>query len=426
MAQKRLDEFSDEASASSVNRKKGEMTISTPDHGFSVVAPENIHLSYLVSAGYDGQTRKARVKLYEPVSGRMYSWLDNTGHKPYCLTNLSPYELEKISRVTQHQGFDHFEIVNKFDPLLNKNVKVTKIVAKDPLAIGGRSAGCIRDIIPEDFPKISDVPITREEIKVWESSIKYYQSYIFDRGLLPGMIYEVRSGNLIPKKLEKAERTIRQICAMFKNATAEELGFIEQWARLLEYPAPKFRLLAIDIEVLSPIPTRVPDPREAAYDVVCVSLYGSNGLKRVLLLKREGIQEGAEDLPADSKVQYYDTEKELLRAVFEALWKHPFVLTFNGDDFDLRYLQNRALYHLGFKRNEIPIEVRRRSCFLKYGVHIDLYRFFFNRSIKIYAFSNRYRDVRLNDVGKALIGTEKIPLENSLGELTYTELPFNS
>ncbi len=421
MAQKRLDEFSHEGLASPVN-KKGEVTISASDHGSPTVVPENMPLYYLVSAGYDGQTRKARVKLYEPVSGRILSWLDNTGHQPYCLTNLSPYELEKIGRVTQHQGFDRFEITNKFDPLLNKNVKVTRIVARDPLAIGGRSSGCIRDIIPEDFPKVSDAPVTREEIKVWESAIKYYQSYIFDRNLLPGMIYEVRSDNLIPKKLQNAERTIRQICAMFNNATAEELSFIEHWARMLEYPAPKFHLLAIDIEVLSPIPTRVPDPREAAYDVVCVSLYGSNEMKRVLLLKRKGIQEGTENLPADTEIEYYDTEKQLVKAVFEALWKHPFILTFNGDDFDLRYLQHRALHHLGFKRNEIPIEVRRRSCLLKYGVHIDLYRFFFNRSIQTYAFGNRYRDVRLDDVAKALIGTGKIPLENSLGELTYTEL----
>jgi DNA polymerase I len=84
-------------------------------------------------------------------------------------------------------------------------------------------------------------------------------------------------------------------------------------------------------------------------------------------------------------------------------------------------LAHRALNH-GFRREEIPIEVGRRVCLLKYGVHIDLYKFFFNRSIQIYAFNNRYRDVTLDDVGKALIGMEKIKLEKNLGELTYTEL----
>jgi DNA polymerase I len=388
---------------------------------FPPVAPEDLSPSCFVSATYNGKTRKALIKLYEPNSGQIYFWYDNTGHMPYCLTNLSPYELEKINRLIQHSGFDHLEIVEKIDPLLDGNVKVTKVIAKDPLAIGGRPSGCIRDIIPEGFPKISGIPISPEEIKVWEAKIKYYQSYIYDRNLWPGMIYEVKNGDLVPKSLKEAEEMTRRIREIFKDASSEEQKYIEQWARLLEYPAPKFRRVALDIEVHSAIPTRMPDPREAAYPVVCVSLYSSDGQKRVLLLKRQNVREGTEHLPADVNLEYFDSEEKLIRAVFNALWNYPFVLTFNGDDFDLRYLTHRA-ENFGFRRNEIPIEVGRRVCLLKYGVHIDLYKFFFNRSIQIYAFSNRYRDVKLDDVGKALIETEKIKLEKSIGELTYTEL----
>ena len=389
---------------------------------FPSMAPANLPPSYFVSATYDGQARKALIKLYEPTTGRIYFWLDNTGHQPYCLTNLSEIELEKLERVTKHPGFDRFEIVEKLDPLQDKTVKVTKIVTKDPLAIGGRPTGCIRDIIPEDFPKVSETPVTPENIKVWEANIKYYESYIYDAKLLPGMIYEVKNGNLTQKTLENTEKAVKQIRDTFKDATNEELDYIEEWARLLEYPAPKFRRVAIDIEVLAPIPTRVPDPREAVYPVICVSLYASDGLKKALILKRKGVREGTEHLPADVETEYFDTEEKLVRAVFDALWKYPFVLTFNGDDFDLHYLANRARDHLGFKQGEIPIEVGKRSCLLSYGVHIDLYKFFFNRSIQIYAFNNRYRDVTLNDIGRALIKLEKIPLAKSLGELTYTEL----
>ena len=388
-------------------------------NAFPPVAPANLPPSYLVSASYDGRAGKAVIKLYEPVSGRIYFWYDNTGHQPYCLTNLSQYELEKISRLIQHQGFDRFETVEKFDPLLERQVKVTKIVAKDPLAIGGRPTGCIRDIIPEDFPKVSEVSIAPEDIKVWESTIKYYQSYIYDKNLLPGMIYKVQNGNLLPERLDDSERMIQKLKLVFKDATDEESGFIEQWARLMEYPAPSFRRIALDIEVLAPIPTRVPDPREAAYPVICVSLYSSDGLKKVMILKREGVREGVEHLPAD--VEYFSSEVTLIQAVFDFLWNYPFVLTFNGDDFDLSYLTHRAL-NLGIRRSEIPIEVGKRSCLLSYGIHIDLYKFFFNRSIQIYAFSNRYKDVTLNDVGKTLIQLEKIKLEKRLGELTYTEL----
>ncbi|MEM3457982.1 MAG: DNA-directed DNA polymerase I [Candidatus Bathyarchaeia archaeon] len=427
MAQRRLEDFS-KVEAKPLKEKEAEalpftetITKEKKEHAFPPLAPDNLPPSYFVSATYDGKTGKALIKLYEPNSGKIYFWYDNTGHKPYCLTNLSQYELEKITRLTQHEGFDHFEIVEKFDPLSERNVKVTKIVAKDPLAVGGRPTGCIRDIIPEDFPKVSETPIEPEKIRVWESKIKYYQSYIYDRNLQPGMLYEVKNGELIPKSLEEAERMVHNIREIFKEATDEELQYVEQWARLLEYSAPKFHRVALDIEVYTPVPTRMPDPREAAYPIVCVSLYGSDDQKKVLLLKREGVREGNERLPADVTLEYFDSEEKLIRAVFDALWNYPFALTFNGDDFDLRYLAHRAL-NFGFKRNEIPIEVGRRVCLLKYGVHIDLYKFFFNRSIQIYAFNNRYRDVTLDDVGKALIGMEKIKLEKSLGELSYTEL----
>jgi DNA polymerase I len=385
------------------------------------LTPVNLSSAYFVSATYDGQAKKALIKLYEPVSGQIYFWLDNTGHKPYCLTNLSQYELEKITRLTEHPGLDHFEIVEKLDPLSNRNVKVTKIVANDPLAVGGRPSGCIRDIIPEDYLKVAETPISPESIKVWESRIKYYQSYIYDLKLLPGMPYDVKNGQLVEREVSEADRMVAETLGSFQGATAEEREYVEEWARLLDYPAPKLRRLAMDIEVFAPTPTRVPNPEEATYPVVCVSLFSSDGLRKVLLLRREGAREGSEHLASEIVVEKFDAEDRLIRTVFEYLRTYPFVLTFNGDDFDLPYLFHRA-QNLGVRRSEVPIELGRRVCLLNYGVHIDLYKFFFNRSIQIYAFNNRYRDVTLDDVGKALIGLEKVRLSKSLSELTYTEL----
>jgi DNA polymerase I len=263
--------------------------------------------------------------------------------------------------------------------------------------------------------------VNPEDIRVWEAKIKYYQSYIYDTWFLPGMIYAVKDGSLVPCVLDEAEKTIAKLKGLFKDATAEELDYIEEWARLMEYPAPKFRRAAIDIEVYAPLSTRVPEPREAVYPVICVSLYASDDQKKVLILKRSGVREGNAHLATDVKLEYYDTEEQLLRAVFDILWEYPFVLTFNGDDFDLRYLTHRAV-NLGIPRHDIPIEIGRRVCLLRYGIHLDLYKFFFNRAIQIYAFSNRYRDITLNDVGKGVIGLEKIKYEKTLGDLSYTEL----
>ncbi len=375
--------------------------------------------SYFISATYNGKKACASMKLYEPDSQKIYFWDDTTGHKPYCLTNLPTSELEKISPLMSHPGLDHFESVEKYDPLLDQQVTITKVVAKDPLAVGGRPSGCIRDIIPEENAKLTGLD---QPAKVWEAAIKYYQSYIYDNNLAPGMLYEIKKGKLIPSRHEPSEGTVRKILELFQDEPEEFLQRIEIWARLLEYPAPGFRRVALDIEVASPVPTRVPDPREAAYPVICATLLGSDGKKKILVLKREGAREGVKDLPRDVSVEYYDSEEILTLKVFEALWNYPFVLTFNGDDFDLRYLYHRALNHLGLKRSQIPIEPGRRVCLLKYGIHIDLYKFFFNRSIQIYAFSQKYRDITLNEVGKALLGLEKIELDRPMLELTYTEL----
>lgn len=385
------------------------------------IAPLNLAASYFVSASYDGHQQKVIVKLYEPESGELYFWYDNRGHKPYCLTSLSKEKVLQFDRIIHHEGYDSCVTEERFDPLADQTVTVTKIVAKDPLAIGGRPNGTIRDIIPEDHPQVCGCQIQDSDTKIWESKIKYYQSYIYDQKLLPGMIYQVRDGNLEEAVVHESEQTLAKISELFKDVSAEEREFAEMWAKLLEYPAPRFRRAAIDIEVYSPLSNRVPDARVGACPVIATSIYSSDGDKRVLILKREGCKEGNAPLAPDVKVERFDSEAELLREVFKVLNDYPFILTFNGDDFDFRFLVHRAL-NLGFSRNEIPIEVGKRVCLLRYGIHIDLYKFFFNRSIQIYAYSGRYKDVSLGDVGAALLGMEKIHIDKTFGDLSYSEL----
>jgi len=390
----------------------------SPRRLLQLEALHKLPASYFVSASYDGERKCARIKLYEPRSEKIYAWYDTTGHEPYCLTNLPPSELGKIGRLISHSGFDHFESVEKYNPLLDQKLTLTKVVAKDPLAIGGRARGCIRDIIPEDYPK---TVAGEQQARVWEAAIKYYQCYIYDRNLAPGMIYKIDDSELVRARHEPSEETVREIRRLFQDESEEFLRYIEMWARLLEYPAPRFRRVALDIEVFSPIPTRVPDPHEAAYPVIAAALLGTDGKKRMLLLERKVVQEGFEKLPSDVSIERYDSEEKLILQIFEALWDYPFVVTFNGDDFDLRYLWHRA-QNLGIRKKLVPIEVGTRVCLLKYGIHIDLYKFFFNRSIQVYAFGQKYRDITLDEIGKALLGLAKLELAKPVSELTYTEL----
>ncbi|MCX8171303.1 MAG: ribonuclease H-like domain-containing protein, partial [Candidatus Bathyarchaeota archaeon] len=430
--QKSLDEFYRVFKTEEQEAKRGaalnldeeeyeeEVVQELPEHaGEERFAPKNLPPSYLVSAGYDGSRKVAYLKLYEPVSQKIYFWYDNKGHKPYLLTNIPIEELEKLNRVINHPGFDHLERVEKYDALNDLKITVTKVVAKDPLAIGGRPKGSIREIIPEEYSATFG---RLRDAKVWEATIKYYQCYIYDRDLQPGMLYKVEDGELYPCRHKETEENIKRIYeGLLKEGESDLIPYIEDWARLLEYPAPKMRRVALDIEVYSPVATRVPDPEEASQPVICASLVGSDGKKRVLLLKRAGIGEDNVNLPDNVSVEFYTSEKDLIQSIFNAINDYPFVITFNGDDFDLNYLYHRAK-NLGFSRSDVPIDKSQKTCLLKYSVHIDLYRFFLNKSIQIYAFGQKYRNATLDEIARALLGKSKIELKKPLSELSYSEL----
>jgi len=378
---------------------KVENTVTKPE----VQTPMKLGKSYVVSASYEGGKRKAYLKLYNEDEEKIYLWYDNTGHQPYCLSDLTPEELSTLEALMKHPSFDHFETVVKFDPLEDKEKTLTKVVAKDPLAIGGRPSGCIRDILP----------------KAWEADIKYYENFIFDRDIKVGMPYDIEDGSLVEAKYTPPAEVLKSITKLFEREPRELQEHIQRWVNLLECPTPCFRRVALDIEVASDVATRVPNPEEANDPVIAVALVGSDGWRRILILRRRGVEEGTATV--DEELVYHDRETDLLLSVFKTLLDYPFVITFNGDDFDLRYLFHRA-ENLGFSREQIPIELGRDFALVKNGVHIDLYKFFFNRSIQVYAFSQKYRETTLTDIGESLLGIGKVELGKPVTELSYTNL----
>ncbi|MCW3974977.1 MAG: DNA-directed DNA polymerase I, partial [Candidatus Bathyarchaeota archaeon] len=268
----------------------------------------------------------------------------------------------------------------------------------------GRPIGCIRDII-----------------KAWEADIRYAENYIHDRNLEIGMPYEVKDEKLIPSKFELPDNILTDLEKTLEDELDEFKKLSYKWARLLECPVPEFIRASIDIEVYSPIETRIPDPNEAEYPIICISLIGTDDFRQVLLLKRENIPEGSESISLDADIKFFQTEKELLSYFFKCIEKYPIIVTFNGDDFDLRYLRNRA-QSLDFEKEQIPIELGRDYATIRQGIHLDLYRFFFNRSIQVYAFGQKYREKSLNEIGSSLLNMGKQEITKPISELTYSEL----
>ena len=369
------------------------------------MSSEEIYM--LLSVGYDGESGRAVLKLYDVKEGVAVIVKDVTGHKPYLLTDLSPEEiLEKYPDVIKHRGFDHFEVVEKYDALHDRKVLMTKVVARDPLSIGGGKRS-IREILKGH---------------AWEARIKYHHCYTYDRGLIPGILYRLEGGRLVPVEVDVPENIRRKLEEMYGD-DPELLKEAMEWTKLFQAPIPKLRRVAVDIEVYSPEPDRIPSAKEAKYPVIAIAYCANDGVKGILLLKRSGIRdEDLSNLPF--KVKLFDTERELLREAFRILSAYPIVLTFNGDNFDLPYLRVRAL-KLGIPEEEVPIEWSENlnEARLKHGVHVDLYKFFNNRSMQVYAFSNKYREGKtLDEIALALLGEGKHPIEKPISELGYSEL----
>ena len=370
---------------------RNEEEVSTPK---GRLAPDDLPTSYLLSAGYDGKQEKAFLRLYEPVSQQVYLWYDNTGHLSYCISKETPEELRKNDRLTSYPGFMTLEQVEKFDAIADETIKVTKVVATNPLAIGGGAGGGIRSLLQGS----------------WESRIRYYQNYIYDLSLIPGMPYRVEGGNLVADEYELPEEIRAELEQTLAEQEPEFREHMMEWARLLQCPVPEIRRVAFDIEVHTSVANRMPNPEEAIEPITAVSFRSSDGMRRVILLDENG--ESTEPPVVDGvQVEVYRDERSIVEETFKVLDEYPVVLTFNGDNFDLRYLKNRA-QNLAFSQDEIPITLGRRFAYLTNGLHVDLYRFFLNRSIQIYAFGNRYRENNLNDVAGAVIGKRKIEVGN--------------
>ncbi len=356
-------------------------------------APKDLPTSILLSAGYDGRAEKAFLRLYEPSSQQIYIWYDDTGHLPYCISKRSPEELRRNEKLLSYPGFLTLEPVERYDALRDEKIMVTKIVASNPLAIGGQGKSGIRNLIDES----------------WESYIRYYQNYIYDMGLIPGMPYRVENGKLVEVKYELPGDVKKMLSLLVGDEEPEFKERILEWARLLQHPVPHIRRASIDIEVQMTQADRVPNPEEALQPIIAVSSVSSEGLRRVFLLAEEKMEEAKIE---GAEVEIFHDEKDLIREAFRLLDEYPVILTFNGDDFDLRYLRRRA-QRLGFSQDEIPITLGRKFVYLRNGVHIDLYRFFLNRAIQVYAFSDRYRENTLDDVASSLIGKRKLQLDFS-------------
>ena len=383
--------------------------------------PKDSRPMLLLSAVYSGEEKKVYLKFYDPQDKIIYQWRDRTDHKPYCYTKMK--FAEQAKQIAQKETKFVLQSVKKQDIIHDEEIEVLKVIAPDPLSIGGTDYSF------------------REKVQSWEADIKYHENYLYDCALIPGSYYVRNDEKITPFEYpisEKVEFALKSL-VWDKIKEGGEAGneyrqYITRWAKLLNQPIPELKRIAVDIEVETE-EGRMPNPRDHDRRITAVGFVGSDGLKKVLVLTDNISSDGTQLIP---EAESCTTEKEMIEKAFAIIKEYPIVLTFNGDDFDLPYLYARSLdpridpNGIAIPKDKVPIMVKRESFIkhgmqaepvgIRHGIHIDLYRTFDNRSIQIYAFSRAYTDHTLNAISEALLGDSKIEFEGDISDLPIQKL----
>jgi len=361
----------------------------------------SLDAAYLLGSYYSGRAAKVYLKFYDDKNNKVYIWYDKTGHLPYFITSVPPEQVGEIEKIKNDSSFVRVEAVRKYDLLTGKWIRLSKIVVKDPQAVPR-----LRKLVP----------------KAWEAKIKYHDNYMFDNGLIPGMMYSIKNGKFYSIEAKVPDAIIKLFEEAMKDADKELKETAGRLIPLFETRPPQIKRIALDIEVYTPFRGRIPDVEKAQYPIISVALVSNDGLKKVLVLARDDVPFGnIEQLPEGFEVEIFDSEKAMILEVFRIINQYPLIITFNGDGFDLPYLHNRALV-LGIDPDAIPIENVRDFVGIRHGFHIDLYKFFSIEAIQNYAFGGAYKDKTLDAIAQALLGETKVRVEESISDLTIAEL----
>src|SRR5918911_2185881 len=386
--------------------------------------PEN-RVVLLLSTIYSGDEQTVYLKFYDINDKTIYFWRDRTNHKPYCYTKMQ-YR-STVEKIVEREKKYVLEQTIKKDLISDKEVDLLKIIAPDPLSIGGTENSI------------------REKVTSWEADIKYHENYLYDTGLIPGAYY-IRRGEEIKQFENQISHQVQlELQNLLWSRIKEDAGkrnndeyhqYITQWAELLNQPIPDLRRISVDIEVESE-EGRMPTPRDHDRRVIAVGFFASDGFKKVLILKQDHSIDP--DTPLIPETELCHTEKELLQKAFKIISSYPIIITYNGDDFDMPYLYARSqdpridpINKMIISKNEIPIIIKRETFIkrgsqaepvqIRHGLHIDLFRTFQNRSVQIYAFSHKYSEYTLNAICEALLNDSKIEFEGDIGELPIQKL----
>ncbi|MHA1727428.1 MAG: DNA-directed DNA polymerase I [Promethearchaeota archaeon] len=358
----------------------------------------------LLTVEYCGTQNKAYARFYDLKEKKIKFWVDTTNHQPYCLHKDSKKKLEENEDLIDFYGFDRIETVKKYDLLEDKEIEMSKIYATTPNVVGGSGDNKIKAILGG----------------AWEANIRYHHNFIYDRELIPGLIYRINKSKLELVEFKINPGIEKQFLDLYKDEKTEFQEMAKKYLKIFSSEIPNIRRVAFDIEVDVPERNQLPNAKLAKQKVISVSFSASDGMNKVYVLWNDTkpIGKKPEEFPKNAEIIFFKKEKDLIEETFRIIWEYPLIISFNGDNFDFNYLFHRAR-KLKISPKLNPIQLSRGGgsmvstyAYLKHGIHLDLYQVFANRSLKGYAFGNAYDRNSLDDITKALLGSGKIKHES--------------
>lgn len=373
----------------------------------------------LLSSFYNSQTNKTTLVFYDEDTNKIVNIDDQTNHKPYFIVKLSNESTRKVLESSPEfsvlkEKILKIEIVNKIDRLFLKNVTCTKIYT----------------VSPSEVPKIRRI-FQDQNIPTFESEIRYHLNYLYDQELIPGMHYKLIKGKFISsspilQETKIPETKLESEILNFFKSDPRYSDLIDDFLPLFTENIPNLLLTAFDIEINSP-KNVFPKATEAGYPISCIAISNSDNNNFVFYMnENENENEKSlkhSDLPENTNVYIFNTEKELLFAFNDLIRTKPIIITYNGNEFDIPYIINRCK-KLKVKNSPFEYDRRFKVGKFKFGIHIDLYSWFSNPAIRLYAYSGEYKDLKLGTVANALLNKSKYDFPGELWNLTGKELIY--
>lgn len=269
-----------------------------------------------------------------------------------------------------------------------------------------------------DFPE--------EGLTNYEHKLRKHHNYLLTNQLICGAIYD-KDNKLLEVELDDTQKAALEV--MTQNTKDEQYAqYLKDYTNILSAPIPSdIPRLAVDIEVYTENGV-FPSLKEPKHVVTAIGFSSNTGYNNVLMYDNEKYHKHGSK--REGFISYINSEEKLLKIAFDIMERYPCVITFNGDDFDLAYLYQRAKKEFDIK--DIPIQFNekdigknleaRDAVLLRKTIHLDLFRIFKNRSLHNYAFNAKYKQFGLDPIAMALLGEGKIHHSKALNELTQEEL----